>query len=577
MKPANSSGKPIGAAVAVTDWVAVELASADEGWVVAAEADRVAWLVEAAGVEALLVAEVPLALGVTAGSELAGTAMVLEETAAGCEVDASEAQAVRAKGRARNSPRAAWTRIVCCCWVTHPFNRVAQPCVARRASRTVARPVGTAMLAPDLDKCFTCAVLISRRHVLTGAASGLLLCSPLLADAATAPRASRLARWSGKDFGAGRHAGTATTSAGLVFVRPSSSWAWADPHGGRKWTFDVATWTSPVVITGIAATSLVPSWIASTPVRTAIRVRVRARNQSGTWSQWTTVALWASSGEGPVRSSQPATADAVAKTATDTLKAAAGVTFSAWQVAIDLLRPRGTTIAPVVRQVAGVSATPIQSATPVSRFGPGGAVQLAVPAYSQMLHKSHYPSLDGGGAAWCSATSMAMLLDYWKKGPTSTETAWVRPTPHQNPQVDHVARGVYDIGYQGTGNWSFNVAYAGARGLTGFVTRLRSLADAERFVRAGIPLAVSTAFASTQLAGAGFSTPGHLMVLRGFDAAGDVRVNDPASALRASNALVSKTYARAQFESAWGRSGGLTYVVLPIGRALPSRTTGAAW
>lgn len=416
---------------------------------------------------------------------------------------------------------------------------------------------------------------IPRRHLITGAAAGLLLTNPLLAQAAS-PRNSRLTRWSGSAFAAGTHRGTAATSQGLVFRSAVTTLSWTDPHTGRAWRFDMATWTSPVVTTGLAAASLVPSWIAATPVGTSVRIRIRARNGAGTWSKWFPIAMWAHSGQGPTRTSFGASSDAVARTATDTLRPVQG-SFTHYQLVVDLLRPRGTSVAPSVSSFAAVAATATQSSTPVSAPGVARGIQLAVPAYSQMLHKSHYPTWDGGGAAWCSATSTAMLLDYWKKGPTSTETAWVRPTPHVNPQVDHVARGVYDAGYDGTGNWPFNTAYAGARGLTGFVTRLRSLAEAELFVKAGIPLGVSTTFSSTQLSGAGFSTPGHLMVLRGFDASGNVRVNDPASALKASNALVSKTYNRAQFESAWGRSGGLTYVVLPLGRALPPRPAGAAW
>jgi len=263
--------------------------------------------------------------------------------------------------------------------------------------------------------------------------------------------------------------------------------------------------------------------------------------------------------------------------ATDTLKANGTTTLSAWQMRIDLLRSKGVTARPTVRQACVVASTTPASSTPVSPRGVALGTNLPVPAYSQMLHVGHYPQWNGGGEAWCSATSTAMVLDHWKAGASATESAWVQPRPHTNPQVEQVVRGVWDAGYRGTGNWPFNVAYASARGLAGFVTRLRSLTEAELFIRAGIPLVVSTSFTSSQLTGAGYGTNGHLMVVRGFDAAGNVRVNDPASGLRASNALVPRTYDRAQFESAWGRSGGTTYVIHPVGRALPTRPAGAAW
>ena len=69
-----------------------------------------------------------------------------------------------------------------------------------------------------------------------------------------------------------------------------------------------------------------------------------------------------------------------------------------------------------------------------------------------------------------------------------------------------MARSVYDHGYRGAGNWSFNTAYAATRTGEAFVTRLRDLRDAERFIAAGIPLAASITFGSGQLSGAPISS-----------------------------------------------------------------------
>ena len=113
--------------------------------------------------------------------------------------------------------------------------------------------------------------------------------------------------------------------------------------------------------------------------------------------------------------------------------------------------------------------------------------------------------------------------------------------PYADPQVDHAAANTYDWNYDGTGNWPFNTAYAGRYGLESFVTRLRSLTEAEKFIAAGIPLVVSVSFKENELTGSGYSTNGHLMVIRGFTAQGDVIVNDPASHLDQSNAAVRTT------------------------------------
>ena len=42
--------------------------------------------------------------------------------------------------------------------------------------------------------------------------------------------------------------------------------------------------------------------------------------------------------------------------------------------------------------------------------------ELAVPTLSQETHAGHFPEYDGGGEAWCSPTSTAMVLGYWGSG-----------------------------------------------------------------------------------------------------------------------------------------------------------------
>ena len=106
-------------------------------------------------------------------------------------------------------------------------------------------------------------------------------------------------------------------------------------------------------------------------------------------------------------------------------------------------------------------------------------------------------------------------------------------------------------------------------------TQLRSLAEVERFVRAGIPLVASIATRPAELDGFLFAggTNGHLVVIVGFDAAGNPIVNDPAAW---SNAGVRRVYDRAQFEHVWLRgSAGTVYVIHPPEVPLPPTPTGA--
>jgi hypothetical protein len=128
---------------------------------------------------------------------------------------------------------------------------------------------------------------------------------------------------------------------------------------------------------------------------------------------------------------------------------------------------------------------------------------------------------------------------------------------------------MYDHGYQGTGNWPFGVAYAGRYGLEGFVTRLRSLGELERFIHAGIPVITSQAFKEHELPGSGYSTGGHIMVVSGFTPEGDVIANDPAAP---TDAGVRRVYPRAAFENVWlggTSSGGIAHVVHPPDISLP--------
>ena len=210
------------------------------------------------------------------------------------------------------------------------------------------------------------------------------------------------------------------------------------------------------------------------------------------------------------------------------------------------------------------------------RNGAAGTV-LEVPAYSQRLHLGEYPQWAGGGESWCSPTSTSMVLAYWDRGPSKSDYAWV-DAGLEDRFVPYAARHTYDHAYGIPGNWSFNAAYAARFDTVAFVTRLRSLAEAELFVKAGIPLVVGVTFTQRQLDGAGYDTEGHLAVIVGFDEAGDVVCNDPASHEVASNDEVRATFDRTQFERAWMRtSGGVTYVIRPADVPLPPAPAEPNW
>ncbi|TDD19794.1 peptidase C39 family protein [Nonomuraea diastatica] len=389
----------------------------------------------------------------------------------------------------------------------------------------------------------------------------------------------------------------------VAFARFAVPDGWPGRGSGSRPDRGPRTWIGEEHPIGFAATQLVPSWTARTPPGTWIEIALRATTASGARSKWYVMGRWSEHGD--PRTSVPGQGDGDGDVAVDTFVARRPV------VAYQLRVTRHGESARVTGLGVMASALPRHPLPPSTVGGPGadggtvdatgpdadawpdpqagpdadagpdagggaGAVELAVPRHSQYAHAGHHLRWDGGGANWCSPASVAMVLGFWGRGPGPGELAWVG-ADDPAPMVDHAAMGVYDESYQGTGNWPFNVAYAGRFGLAGFVTRLRSAAELERFVRAGIPVITSQSFKAHELPGSGYSTNGHIMVVTGFTAAGDVVVNDPAAP---AGAEVRRVYPRAAFERVWlrspgsGGSGGIVYILHPPDRPLPPCTNG---
>ncbi|WP_240639123.1 peptidase C39 family protein [Micromonospora ureilytica] len=350
--------------------------------------------------------------------------------------------------------------------------------------------------------------------------------------------------------------------------------------GGRGLVLDgVAqrgTWTSPPVPVGFAVAEVVPSWTADTPDGCWIEVELRGWHDDAPSTDWYRLARWAADDHTVRRTSLPGQRDSAARVDTDTLLVT-GATVTGWQARVTLCRPAGSPTGPVLHSVGAVatgSTTADQgyARDPVSSAAWGRV--LDVPRYSQRLHAGQYPQWGGGGDSWCSPTCTSMVLAYWGAEPTPDRYAWVEPSGPR-PVVVHAARHCYDHAYAGAGNWPFNTAYAGLHGVDAFVTRLRSLVEAEAFVAAGIPLIVSAAFRADEVPGLGYDTGGHLMVLVGFTADGDPVLNDPYAP---DDDAVRRTVPRRGFEAVWQRgSGGVAYVLRPESVPLPPPPAQANW
>ncbi|WP_329070385.1 peptidase C39 family protein [Streptomyces sp. NBC_01429] len=424
----------------------------------------------------------------------------------------------------------------------------------------------------------------SRRTVLAAAlavAAGTGASAAVPAAAAPAEPLVDNAFWTSyADWRAGTGRGTRAVSGArpsLVIHAPAGRTDYQDPHTGRTTTWEYASWTSPEHRSTVPATEVIASWNARTPAGTWLQIELRGRYSDGTDTPWYVLGRWTSGdGEDDIRrTSVDGQGDGRSSVWTDTLAvndAASGVRLVSYRLRLTLHRRPGTRLTPVVHRV-GAMASDIPDRFTVPASAPGLVRELTVPRYSQNTHVGQYPEYDNGGEAWCSPTSSEMIVEYWGRGPTAEELAWVNPA-FADPQICHAARFTYDYQYEGCGNWPFNAAYAATyREMSSAVTRLGSLTEAETLVRAGIPLITSQSFLKEELTGAGYGTAGHLMTVIGFTADGDVIANDPSSP---DNAAVRRVYRRAEWETIWLRTkrynasgnvssgtGGVAYVYWP--------------
>jgi hypothetical protein len=396
-----------------------------------------------------------------------------------------------------------------------------------------------------------------------------------------------------QDWRKGTHQGTFAIPGlrtGITMLLPQGSTEYADPHTGITKTWNYSTWTSPVTEVGFQASELVPSWNASTPDGTWIQVELQGTYNTGNLTPWYMMGRWASGDEDILRTSKNRQGDPWSTIFTDTFSiddVANGVMLEKYQLKLTLYRAPGQWQSPRVWMLGAMSSyVPDRFTVPLSQGGIAWGTELAVPRFSQNIHSGHYPEYDGGGAAWCSPTSTTMVLEYYGKSPSEEDTSWVNPE-YPDHNVNHAARMVYDYQYDGAGNWPFNTAYAATYGLDAKVTRLHSLDEAERFIKAGIPIVTSISFLETEMDGANYGTSGHLFVIVGFTEDGDVIINDPASS---SNEAVRNIYPREQVETAWQRTkrvnasggvsggpGGIAYLIKPWWKPWPHVPGSTNW
>ncbi|MFB9808808.1 peptidase C39 family protein [Haladaptatus pallidirubidus] len=379
-------------------------------------------------------------------------------------------------------------------------------------------------------------------------------------------------RWtSPRNFLRGKFSGVRPTdrARSLTMAYPIGQREYTDPYGFGTKTWNYSRWTSPTRSVTFGAKQLIASWTADIPQGTWLEVEMQGTTTSGNRTGWYVMGRWATTDKDIHRTCVFGQDNEYGDIAIDTFKAADGVRLQSYQLRVTLYQLPESDHSPVLRSVSAMtSRLPEQEHVDASPRGGAGGITLDVPEYSQSIHAGEYPRWNGGGEAWCSPTSTAMVVSYWGRGPTKEQMSWVDPA-YKDPQVDFAARGTFDYGYDGAGNWPFNIAYAGRFGMEGYVTRLYSLNELEQYIKAGIPVITSQSFEEEELPGAGYGTNGHLMVVVGFTDEGNVVANDPVAP---TNDDVRVVYPREAFENVWQRTsgtGGIAYIIHPPGHKLP--------
>ena len=284
-------------------------------------------------------------------------------------------------------------------------------------------------------------------------------------------------------------------------------------------------------------TELVGSWRATTPLSSSFRVVIELPDGNSL-----SLGTWGSSPD--VRSSIREQKIDGARVDTDTLVLDKPLTR--FKVRIELVEDAGEL--PRLEELCFILTDPAIKVAPRAPNRKAHGWVMEPPRLAQMSYEN--------GNVLCSPTSVAMVLNYWSKK---------RGINSLNVTVPQVAEGVYDPGWEGTGNWSFNVAYAATfPEVESYVTRMRDMRDAEDWTAAGVPIVTSVSYSLLKGEAKRRSNDGHLVVLVGFDNRGKPIFNDPGKN------VVRMQYDRDAFDRAWAASGRTCYLIYPKKHKIPA-------
>jgi hypothetical protein len=299
--------------------------------------------------------------------------------------------------------------------------------------------------------------------------------------------------------------------------------------------------TSPEIATCIDWQELIVSWNAEMARDASLRIEARPLDPESA-THYYALAAWSGNPKLHLRTGFPKQKDKTAEVATDILKLHRPCCRLQVRLTLTSKDPADIKLKFLGLSLLDTNAEPAMLPPNQSAWGE----TIPVPERSQMV----YPN----GKILCSPTTVSMLLAYWSR---------TLNRPELEHDVPEISKEIYDPHFDGTGNWPFNMAYAGSfKGMRAYVTRFSDVSELEDWIASGIPVGLSVCY--NKLRGKKGAVSGHLVVCVGFTENGDPIINDPGTRQN-----VRKIFPRQNLISAWANSRNAVYLIYPEDAAVP--------